>query len=523
MKKKIKEYKPNKWLYILFFGLPLVFLVLFTDQLDNDLWYLLSEGRYIVNHGIYYIDPLSIHDGLQVIVQNWFSASFFWVIYEVLGKMGILTLMIICNFFICLLLYKISKLISENNYLLSLITMFVTDITLLAHFIVSRPQILSFITLLSVIYILELYIHTNKKKYLIWLPIISFIQINMHASLWWMIFLFTLPYIIDSFKCSALKLQGYPKKPLFIAIIAALLVGFINPYGYKAITFIFTSYGDTYMHIYINELLSFNFYNALSKHMFFLILCMGILLAFFREGKIHIRYLCLICGTMLLGFMSVKGFSHFILVSIFPFAYFFKDIFPRDFSELPKGFEKGLNIVLGIVSVFIIGLFIYGYGAKFNQDFFSHPAEEAITTLGYAIDKEDAVVYSSFNDGGYVEFREFKSYIDPRAELYLKKNNKKADIFKENYDLQHGLLDVSEFLKKYNFTHLLVNKDDLIYDLLAEQGKDYMVIYESPETHYRLYARKDLYSEEEQKEIIENYNKALQEAKDKEKKEKENN
>lgn len=169
---------------------------------------------------------------------------------------------------------------------------------------------------------------------------------------------------------SFIKITRISEKALIIAVIVALLVGFINPYGYKAITFIFSSYGDTYMHVYINELLSFNFYNALSKHMFVLILAIGILLAFFREGKIRVRYLCLTCGTMLLGFMSVKGFSHFILVSIFPFAYFFKDIFPRDFSELPKGFEKGLNIVLGTVSIFIIGLFIYGYGNKFNQDFF---------------------------------------------------------------------------------------------------------------------------------------------------------
>ena len=513
MVKKIKEYTPSKWVYVILFTLPLIFTLLIIKRLDNDIWYLLSEGRYIVQHGIYNIDPLSMHTGLAVTVQNWLSASLFWLIFKAFGEAGLLLMVLICNFFICFFLYKISALISDNNRVLSLIIMFATSITLSSHFIVSRPQIMSFVLLLSLIYILELYIKTDNAKYLIWLPILSLIEINLHASLWWMIFLFTLPYVIDAFKVSYFKTQGYRKKPLFIAIIIALLVGFINPYGYKAITFIFTSYGDKYMHAYINELLPFTFKaNNLCNHMFMLILITSLLYVFFREGHIRVRYICLYCGTLILGLMSIKGFSHFILVSMFPLAYFFKDIFPNSFDDLTTGFKKVLRIIYTIFGLIVItigsGLLIY----KMSTIKLTHDAETAVNVLEQRADKKTSTIYSSFNDGGYIEFRGYKPYIDPRAELYLKANNKKDDIFKEYYDLQHGLFDVDEFIEKYNFDYLIVGYGDRIRTPMQENVK-YFVLYDDSNKKYTLFARNDLFDAKTRNEIIDQYNKAVEAAK----------
>lgn len=514
LKKSKNDYKPSKWLYFILFIVPVIFVILITKQLDNDIWYLLSEGRYIIQNGIYHIDPLSMHEGLQVVVQNWLSASLFWLIFSAFGEMGLLVLIIICNFFICFFLYKICILISERNYVLSLMLMFICDLTLITHYVVSRPQILSYITLLALIYVLELYIKTEKPKYLIWIPIISFIQINMHASLWWMLFLFMLPYVIDSFNVPVLKLQGYKKKPLFLAIGIALLVGLINPYGYKAITFIFTSYGNHYMHIFISELLPFTITNNLCKHMSMIILFIGCIYAFFREGKIRVRYICLFCGTMILGFMSIKGFSNFILVSMFPLAYFFKDLCPKDFEDVIKEFKKVFEIILMIVSGLLTCALVYFYVVDISKLKLTNKASGSIDVLAKTYTPSEVTIYSSFNDGGYVEFRGYKPYIDPRAELYLKKNNKKNDIFKEFYDLQHGKLVVKEFLDKYSFTHLLVKDNDYLYSRLVDSN--YFILYENTKEGYRLYARKDLFTDSQRKKITDAYNNAIEAAKEKE-------
>lgn len=513
-KKNNRAWKPPIWLFIGMFVFPLVLTLIYVRNLDNDIWYLLSEGRYIVQNGIYRIDPLSMHEGLNVVVQNWLSASIFWIIYEAFGEMGLLITVLISNFVICYLLYKICMLLSDRNYVLSLLIMFICDITLVSHYIVTRPQIFSFIILLSVIYVLELYISTNNKKYLIALPILSVIEANLHASLWWMIFLFTLPYVIDSFKVKLLRTQGYDKKPLFIAIIVALAAGLINPYGYKIMTFIFTSYGDTYMHKYISELLPFSFNNNLCKHMFIVIMAIAFCYVFFREGKIRVRYLCLFAGTLLLGFMSIKGFSHFILVSFFPMAYFFKDFFPKDFDSLDKIAKVVINYMLIAFTFISLGGMSYLLYTAPERIKLEHKGSAAIDVLEKNFDKETATVYSSFNNGGYVEFRGFKPYIDPRAELYLKKNNGKDDIFKENYDLQHSNISVSSFLKKYNFTHLFVQDSDILWNQMSSQD-NYFVYYENTNLGYRLYARNDMVPDDEREKIIESYNAAVKEAIDK--------
>jgi hypothetical protein len=93
-------------------------------------------------------------------------------------------------------------------------------------------------------------------------------------------------------------------------------------------------------------------------------------------------------------------------------------------------------------------------------------------------------VYTGYNYGGYMEFRGFKVYIDGRAEVFLKSNNKKDDIFKEYYKLEHSRLYYKEVLNKYDFDYLLVSDDETVYYYL-DYDTDYKLIHSS--SHYRIY------------------------------------
>ena len=231
IKEKIKELTFKDWALILFVVfLPIAVLTLIFKGLDNDLWYLLTEGRYIIQHGIYRTDVMSLHSNFDIVVQNWLSAVILWIVYVFLKSKGIFFLVIIVNIVICFLLYKISMLISNNNKKVSIFVTLFTDINLSLYFIVSRPQIFTYVILLLLIYVLELYIKTNNKKYLRFIPLLSFLEINLHAANWWFIFLFMIPYIIDGFHNKKLRLQGYELKPLIIIFVISLFVGLINPY-----------------------------------------------------------------------------------------------------------------------------------------------------------------------------------------------------------------------------------------------------------------------------------------------------
>ena len=95
-------------------------------------------------------------------------------------------------------------------------------------------------------------------------------------------------------------------------------------------------------------------------------------------------------------------------------------------------------------------------------------------------------VYTGYNDGGYVEFRGYKPYLDPRGEVFVKKNNKKEDILQEWVDFKDKKITVDNFLDKYEFDYLLVRKNDPLYELNDE---NYELIYDNAEYKSRLYAR----------------------------------
>ena len=114
------------------------------------------------------------------------------------------------------------------------------------------------------------------------------------------------------------------------------------------------------------------------------------------------------------------------------------------------------------------------------------PLPEVANAVNYLVEKEpqeNMKLYVGYNDGGYAEFMGLKPYLDPRAEVFVKKNNHVSDVMKEYYLLQNGELYYKTVLEKYQFTHLLVSKGDILFTYLPHdvdyervfQDGDYVV------------------------------------------------
>lgn len=468
-----------KWLKYLIAGLVITAAVLVcSPSLDNDSWYVLAEGREIVENGIYYEDQLSMHEDLEVTVQNYGFATIFYLIYSVFGPVGIYIGMLLFNVLLCYLVYKICMLLSNKNVNLSLVLAVLTDLLLSYWFVATRAQMVSYCILMLVIYLLELYIRKNNTKYLWWVPVLSLIQINLHASVWPMILLVIGVYIIDSFRFKKLHFDGYRTKPLIVAFVASLLVGFLNPYGFKMMTFVLTSYGIPEANNYISEMKSFELFVGVFNILLYLCV-VGVLLIYIfgKRQNIRIRWLVLLFGFLALGLNTYKGMSHLILVLLFPLAAVCKDMVIR------KKYRRWGWMFISWCGILAVAMIVTVVVVKIPE-IIDGPNEEIISAIDAldvdvdSGDKNNLKIYVSYDDGGFLEYRGYKPYIDPRMEVFLKANNGKEDIFKEFYDLDRGDINKQEFLNKYDFDYLVVWETDKLYTL---DDKGYEMIFDKKE------------------------------------------
>jgi hypothetical protein len=182
----------------LFFLLPLLFffLVSYAKQVD-DIWFLFSHGRYVLNNGFPHVDFLTMHSGLHFVMQQWGFSVILYFFYHYFGSIGVLFFIGSVNLLIVYFLHKLCMTISDDNtYFSSLITCII-DLLLLLNFIIPRPQIVTFLLLIITMYILEKYTKENSNKTIYLLPLISLVLVNCHASMWFMFFIFCMPYVAE--------------------------------------------------------------------------------------------------------------------------------------------------------------------------------------------------------------------------------------------------------------------------------------------------------------------------------------
>ena len=438
---------------------------------------------------MHYTDVLTMHDGLNLVVQNYGFAAIFYLIFSVFGAPGLYVMLLVLNFVICYLLYKICMLISNKNLNLSLVLMMVTNLLLVySTFVTTRAQMVSYVIFLGLIYVLELYVKTGKSKFLAWLPVLSLLQINLHSSVWWMLILVWLVYVIDSIKAPKIHLQGYKTKPLLIVGALMFACGFLNPYGIKMITYIFTSYGKSTINNLVDEMHPFSPFR--NGYMFFTYVSLAAVMVLYIFGKkknVRGRYLLMFFGFLALGINTSKGMSEFILVMFFPLALLYKDVSLGKLLDMAKIGRDALIIWAGVVC---FAIFV-ALGSIVVFTVPSYPNETSVKVLDTIDadvgekDKKELKIYTGYNDGGYVEYRGYRSYLDPRAEVFLKINNGKEDILDEWVDFRKGKTKVSDFVEKYNFDYIWAVGDyDPFYDF---ENENYVVIYENEEEETKLY------------------------------------
>lgn len=476
--------KNDRLILILLLFIP---CLLIRKGLDNDTWFLLNSGRYVMNHGIPSIEPFSIHQNMEFVMQQWLTDVIFWNTYEKFGENGLFIIITICYAIIIYLMYRLTMKVSNNNFFVSYIITMMSNI-LVYTYMVARPTALTLVVVMVELNLMENWVYEKNNKYLLILPLLSILMINLHAALWPVIFILILPYFLDSIKFKIFKFtnEGYDNKYLLLSVAAMFIFALINPYGIDAMTYLIRSIGYPYMNNiveimppYINDFSGALIYAYVALIIFIYI--------FYRCGTSNVRYFLLTIGTIYMVLTSIRNITYFAVCSLFPIAYYLKD-----FEIVQRYKTKHANNCLrNILLITIIVLVVYSNHKIEVASKMDNGDENLNNMIDYILENEDISqikLYTGFDEGSLVQFKGLKSYIDPRAEVYFKKHNKKDDIFNEYFDMLYGKVYYKDVLNKYKFTHLIVSKGDML-DTYLSNDEDYFVIYENEE--YTLFVRNE--------------------------------
>lgn len=524
----------------LFFLSMFIGLLFISRSLDNDIWFLLSHGRYVMQYGWPTTDPLSMHEGLDFVMQQWLSAVIFWESYVIGGESGPIAIVYIVNTAIIYAYYRLLRLVAQGNRSISIAVTALVMVFVCSLFMVTRPQIFSLLIFILTVYLLE-----KSTKSITWQRYFAFflfsvLLINLHAAMWPLMAILVLPYLVE--KIVRLDKKGWflhqietPWRSYALLLFIILAAGFLNPYGIDAMTYTSHSYGVSLINTMVTEMHPLTFDNILGKIAFAL---MGFLMILFSKEKFPLHVVLLSLGMIVLALSANRSFSLFMTLGLIPVAYYF-----RHWQGMPEANTTNIKVNKRFcIIMMVLILATYGYELYHAKEAMLHSLEQVpllikisavlitilvgiielrygklrqvrsipirllilctvvltmtslTSLLGFtkpeapiakqAVDyilanesKSEITVWTGYAPGDYAEFRGLRPYIDPRAEVYLKVNNHKKDILQEYRDLEAAAIPYQEFLSYYNFDYLLTEKGNLLYTYLKEDP-DYELVLE---------------------------------------------
>lgn len=465
--------------------LPFLSLFMMNWRTDSDTYWIIKTGEYICKNGIPTKDFLTFHTNMDLVVQQWLSDIIFYKLYSLMGFLGPI-LLVLVMYTVFLLLFRKLCLEISNKPIVASVATFIAG-TAMPAFMVTRPQIFTYSIILIELICLEKFIKDGKYKHLCVLPILSVLVVNLHASMWTMLFIVLLPFLANALpiKIKGKSIACCKIMPLVITAVIMAIFGLITPYGVKGLTFIFTtSVGDKVNNL-IGELnpLTFSFdISAISDWMeLFAILCIYL---FYKKGKTNIRYVLLTAGTAIMMLMYIKLTPYFIICAIpstlkyidnIDFRGIFENLMKKDQEanknknkKESKGLIKATVALIFVFIVLIVGTLGSGMYNEASNYVKYNGTNKSMQLLDTAIDAmqndidennvTDLRLFNGFNVGGYLEFKGYTTYIDARADSFIEEANHDFDYLTEYFKVVDGKKNYKKVFNKYNFNYALIEK-----------------------------------------------------------------
>ena len=497
--------------------------------LQNDTFYTIKIGEYILENGITMHDPFSWHN-ISYTFPHWAYDVMIYLIYNIGGHLGIYISTIIFATILGIIMYFMNDKFTNNkpiSFILTIGAMF-----LLKDYIAARAQLVTFILFALELLFIESFLETKKKRYVVGLIIIPILIANLHVAVFPFYFVLYLPYIAEYIiglfiefvknkperkiktlnkrieKCAnEVKLEKLNKelekiqenlnkrankkepykikitlrkstKVLIFVMIICIFTGLLTPLGDVPYTYLIkTMQGNSTQNI--SEHLPLTLIDNIN-YMVVLIFFLGILI--FTDTKIRLCDLFMLGGLTYLTFMSRRQESMFIIMCI--------PILNRLITEFlnkyePQGIEKMKKIMTSICGIIVatslvLIISIISYNNKYKNEYVStssYPVQASDWILEN-LDINEIKLYNEYNFGSYLLYRGIPVFVDSRCDLYMPEFNEGVKVFDDFLTIS-GLnsKNLEDMFDKYGFTHFITKANAKLTIYLDLKPEEYNKIY----------------------------------------------
>ena len=471
-----------------------------TPIIDSDFFWHIKVGEHIVNtRAIPLFDMFSYHEGLYYFAHEWLFDVLLFGIWKTGGFLGIqLFVGVIFLGIICLLHFIIFQ--RTRNWLVSVFLTSYSTILLSKAFIVPRPQIISFLLALIILWYLERNnILTGRVKYgrrflikgAIILSFIAILWVNVHGGSYPLLFILLGITGLDA-------ISALLEKPSISTrnwLLCLLVFGFfslasvsLNPYFFKMYTFPFVLTGDVATY-HIMEWQNYEF-RGLAGYAMALLLMMPFLSIILSGRQPKVRDLL---GIMLFTSMGLQSQRHLGLVILFNtifMAEYFSDRISAALENIVHMATQAIRkfMVTGIVLVAVLSMILWNHLSEFKLvDTSTYPVAALQFIEDSGIDVHSVRMLNDYNWGGYLIFRDYPVFIDGRADIYQRKTNPSTTLLEDYYKIVH-LYQVDELLEKYDIQYVLIESGTKL-DWYLESSPHWKLEFEDDDEGSALFTR----------------------------------
>ena len=432
--------------------------------LQNDTYYTIKIGEYIMQNGIDMQDPFSWHEDLPYTYPHW---AYDVAIYQIFnlgentgigGFTAVYISTIVLTMILGVLIYFVSKKLCKNELVAFLVTFGM--LYLLKGYIAARAQLVTYILFVLQILFIELFLETKKKRYAIGLIIIPIIIANVHLAVWPFYFVLFLPYVVEyiitvitdsnCYYRLSIKWNKHRVKKLSlknasqekIDSITAKIDGLqkdaekanirrderrANPYRLIvkkesaakwlivimiicAFTGLLTPLGDT-PYTYLVKTMQGNTTQNISEHLpltlinnknILAVFAMFLAILIFTDTKIKLRDFFMLAGLTLLSFISRRQVSIFVLMCGFIFQKLIASLLDKYDKDGSEKVVIGMTKFLGKTLTILVVILVsfYLYRGKIDDEIVS-TASYPVEACDYILENLDVENIRLFNEYNY--------------------------------------------------------------------------------------------------------------------------